>query len=461
MEEYNRNETPPLYSSGSGQHQKRRKRGTSESSSQKEEKTSGEEIDYSIPSFNLIIPDGTFFPPLEKVLLNQSGSPLSQYNFYAYLKNEWHGEQNLNFWLDVVTHENLFGSWREYQNYVKNMRERVSYETERQSESDRSNGRGAGRKYIEEIADWEPSHDHHDSNSSAEDTVAPSIANSLVDSTNPIIQSSSSNYRHSYSNRHTKTSSIIFGGGIGNNDHHEISVSSEERSSSDYTQPEIIKRIGEEDLAKSSLSIYKKYGHMNILPEENRTTMQDLIERQGRFNPVVFSSAKSYVYHIMNVIYFPKFIQSAIDMNITHINAIASLPLGILALTIGFALELFLIFIGEENRLKRFWGFPPIWLGWIFLQTAATRFFPPLILFGASEYKLFRFHKIKELAILSAHRKRALTFLMWDTLATIITIELLFVIHPGLNVLSNLSHGFEAMALEALAWNMPKMSFTH
>ncbi|CAG8544787.1 3479_t:CDS:2 [Funneliformis caledonium] len=284
--------------------------------------------------------------------------------------------------------------------------------------------------------------------SSAEDTVAPSIVNSFVDSKNPVIQSSSSNYRHSTSKRHTKASSTTYGGGIGNNDHHEITISSEERSSSDYTQPEIIKRVGEEDLAKSSLNIYKKYGHMNILPEESRTTMQDLIERQGRFNPVVFSSAKSYVYHIMNVIYFPKFIQSAIDMNISHLNAIAALPLGIVALTIGLALELFLIFMGEENRLKRFWGFPPIWLGWILLQTAATRFFPPLILFGASEYKLFRFHKIKEISVLYAHRKRAFTFLMWDTLATVITIvqALIYSSEPERFVIW--FHGFKALALK-------------
>ncbi len=128
---------------------------------------------------------------------------------------------------------------------------------------------------------------------------------------------------------------------------------------------------------------------MSILPEESRITMQDLIERQGRFNPVVFSSAKSYVFHIMNVIYFPKFIQSTVDTNLTHLNAIMALPLGILFLTIGFALELFYIFMDEENRLLRLWGFLPIWLGWILLQTAATRFLPPLILFGVRYMRKF------------------------------------------------------------------------
>lgn len=50
--------------------------------------------------------------------------------------------------------------------------------------------------------------------------------------------------------------------------------------------------------------------------------------------------------------------------------------------------------------------------------------------FERSEHKLFRFHKIKERSILYAHRKRALTFMMWDTLAAIITTAILFAIPP-------------------------------
>jgi hypothetical protein len=333
------------------------------------------------------ISDGLFFPSLDKVLMNKSGSPLSQYNFYAYLRQEWHGEENLNFWIDVVTHENLFESYREYQDYVKMSRERRSDDSERR-QSDNANGDrvgGRGKKNNEdtgvdgddedeeydqeEIVDWIPSHDYNDSSSSADDTVAPSVAPSSVDSKNPVVRSSSN-----------KRSSNRYAGALydGKNSH-EITVISEDQ---DYKQPKIAKRVNEDDLAKSALNIYKKYGHMNILPEENRITMQDLIERQGRFNPVVFSSAKSYAYHIMNVIYFPKFIQSAVDMNLTHIHAMIALPLGISALTFGLALELYYIFMGIEDRLLRLWGFLPIWLGWILLQTAATRFLPPLILFG-------------------------------------------------------------------------------
>ncbi|GBC04053.1 hypothetical protein RclHR1_05490016 [Rhizophagus clarus] len=373
--------------------------------------------------------DGTFFPSLDKVLMNKSGSPLSQYNFYAYLRQDWHGEENLNFWLDVVTHENLFESWREYQDYVKKSRERRKSEnTISRRGKDKEDTGVEGDDEDEESddgEDWEPSNDYIDSNSSTDGTVAPSVAPSSIDSKNPVVKHSSNN-RYSSSNRYA---GAFYDNGNGKNNH-EITVISEDRPSSEYKQPQIIKRVNEEDLAKSALVIYKKYGHMNILPEQNRITMQDLIERQGRFNPVVFSSAKSYVYHIMNVIYFPKFIQSAIDMNLTHTHAIIALPLGIVALTFGLALELYYIFVGLENRLIRLWGFLPIWLGWILLQTAATRFLPPLIIFGVSEHKLFRFHKIKERSILYAHRKRALTFTMWDTLAAIITTAILFAIPP-------------------------------
>ncbi|CAB4432421.1 unnamed protein product [Rhizophagus irregularis] len=369
--------------------------------------------------------DGTFFPSLDKVLMNKSGSPLSQYNFYAYLRQDWHGEENLNFWLDVVTHENLFESWREYQDYIKKSRERRQSEnTINRRGKDKEDTGVEGDDEDEEGEDWEPSNDYNDSNSSTDGTVAPSVAPSSIDSKNPVVKSN--NRRYSSSNRYA---GALYDSSDSKNNY-EITVISEDRSSSDYKQPEIVKRVNEEDLAKSALVIYKKYGHMNILPEQNRITMQDLIERQGRFNPVVFSSAKSYVYHIMNVIYFPKFIQAAIDMNLTHIHAIIALPLGITALTFGLALELYYIFMGLDNRLVRLWGFLPIWLGWILLQTAATRFLPPLIIFGVSEHKLFRFHKIKERSILYAHRKRALTFMMWDTLAAIITTAILFAIPP-------------------------------
>jgi hypothetical protein len=322
--------------------------------------------------------DGLFFPSLDKVLMNKSGSPLSQYNFYSYLRQDWRGEENLNFWLDVVTHENLFESWREYQDYIKKSRERRQSEStiNRRGKDKEDTGVEGDDEDEGDEEDWEPSNDYNDSNSSTDGTVAPSVAPSSIDSKNPVVKYSSNNRRNSSSNR--------YAGALYDNskNNYEITVISEDRPSSDYKQPEIVKRVSEEDLAKSALVIYKKYGHMNILPEQNRITMQDLIERQGRFNPVVFSSSKSYVYHIMNVIYFPKFIQSAIDMNLTHIHAIIALPLGIMALTIGLALELYYIFVGLENRLIRLWGFLPIWLGWILLQTAATRFFPPLIIFG-------------------------------------------------------------------------------
>ncbi|CAG8560370.1 16498_t:CDS:2, partial [Racocetra fulgida] len=184
-------------------------------------------------SFNNIITDTTSYPPLEKVLMNQTGSPLSQYNFYSYLQQEWQGEENLNFWLDVVTHENLFESWREYQNHTKKARE---------------------RRMVDE---WEQNHDS--TSSSVDDTGTTS-----VDSQNPVMP-----LNH--------TSSARYG--------HEITIPDNYKSRN-YSKLKIVKRVDEEDLTKSALNIYRKYGHMSILPEESRNTMADLIERQGRYNPV-------------------------------------------------------------------------------------------------------------------------------------------------------------------------------
>ncbi|RIB07157.1 hypothetical protein C2G38_458367 [Gigaspora rosea] len=350
-------------------------------------------------SYNNIIMDTTSFPPLEKVLMNKTGAPLSQYNFYSYLQQEWQGEENLNFWLDVVTHEHLFESWREYQNHTKKARERRSYEEKNQFVYHDNDD---DYDYEEQVVDeWEQNNDS--TSSSVDDTGTTS-----VDSQNPVMP-------------HNHTSSTQYG--------HEITIPGNYKPRN-YNQLKIVKRVDEEDLTKSALNIYRKYGHMSILPEESRNTMADLIERQGRYNPVVFSSAKSYVHHIMNVIYFPKFIQSAVEMNLTQAHAILALPLGIMCLTLGFSLDLYYIFMGRESRLIRFYGFPAIWLGWILLQTAATRFSPIFSIFGVSECKFFSFHKIRERSVLLVHRKRSLKFIMWDTLASMITVGILFLIPP-------------------------------
>src|SRR5581483_4135412 len=164
---------------------------------------------------------------------------------------EWRGEENLNFWLDVVTHENLFESWREYQNFVKKTREkRRQSENVIDSKGIRKGNDDSGDTGVEgddededydqeEIVDWDPSHGYRNSSSSAEDTVAPSVAHSVahssVDSRNPVVN-------HSNNSRYA---GALFNGSGKNS--HEIIISEDQN----YKQPRIVKRVGEEDLAKS------------------------------------------------------------------------------------------------------------------------------------------------------------------------------------------------------------------
>ncbi|CAG8460921.1 5137_t:CDS:1 [Paraglomus brasilianum] len=314
-------------------------------------------------------------PSLDKVLSNESGAPLSLYNFYAYLREAWQAEDNLNAWLDIVTHEAAFKRW------VENEKKKKSEATSNNLNSRLSPPSSPYR----ESYSGAPSVASEDSTSHAMVSITPDEDQSVV-----------------HSDRMSGVSS--------------------ERSA------EI--RITEDSLNKSAKEIYRKYASLNIFPEENKKTMYDLIERQGRYNPVVFATSKAYVYHIMSVVYFPKFIQSAVETNLTAIHAIIALPLGIVALTGGISLILFYIFQGSESRLVRLWGFIPIWFGWMLLQIAATRFAPPLVLFKLSEHKLFRFHRIKEKGILKAHRKKAMQLILCDTVVAIFNIILLIAIPP-------------------------------
>ncbi|KAG9297694.1 hypothetical protein G9A89_011209 [Geosiphon pyriformis] len=335
------------------------------------------------------------------VLLGVSGAPLSQYNFYSYLRGYWQAEANLNFWLDVATHENLWAMWLENQQRKKEQEAQYQYyyESEKASQQTRDNkveddGEEFEEQKEESFNQFQRSYAHDDSHSSSGNTVT-----EFDDSRNPV--SSLSN----------NSSGIT---------EQEASVRQQT-----YKRP-----ISEEDLHKSAKQIYRKYAHLNLIPEENRITMHDLILRQGRHNPVVFASAKAYVYHIMNAIYFPKFVEASIDKNLTRIHSIIALPLGMIALTCGIALELYYIFMALENRVFRLWGLIPVWIGWVLLQTALTSFLPPLSFFGVSEHKLFRFHKIREKSILHAHRSRALRFIFYDTLVTILSVGLLLAIPP-------------------------------
>ncbi|CAG8588355.1 11071_t:CDS:1 [Paraglomus occultum] len=315
-------------------------------------------------------------PVLDKVLNNESGAPLSLYNFYAYLREVWQAEDNLNAWLDIITHEKAFKRW---------------VETEKKKKSDPTSSNLTSRRSPPSSPLYRESYSGAPSVVS-EDSASHAIVSVTTDEDQSVIHSD------------------------------RLSGVSSERSTE--------LRVTEDSLKKSAKEVYRKYASLNIFPEENKKTMHDLIERQGRYNPVVFATSKAYVYHIMSVVYFPKFIQSAVETNLTAIHAIIALPLGIVALTGGISLILFYIFQGSESRSVRLWGFIPIWCGWMLLQIAATRFAPPLVLLKLSEHKLFRFHRIKEKGILKAHRKKAMQLLVCDTLVAIFNIALLMAIPP-------------------------------
>jgi uncharacterized membrane protein HdeD (DUF308 family) len=84
----------------------------------------------------------------------------------------------------------------------------------------------------------------------------------------------------------------------------------------------------------------------------------------------------------MEVVYFPRFVQTAMEMNMTSSCAVLALPVGITALCSGIAVVLYYVFMGHQDRSIRLWGLLPIWLGWLVLQASATRFMPTFVTLG-------------------------------------------------------------------------------
>lgn len=132
------------------------------------------------------------------------------------------------------------------------------------------------------------------------------------------------------------------------------------------------KPLNRNDLVKNANEIYHTFSGTIHLPQDHQKALEQLVLYGGRPEPVVFESARTHVFEILNIFYYPLFIDKVLNKNISLGTSRLCLVLGVIMLTIGFSLELSLVFLDSSS--SRWFALIPFFFGWSTLLTSVTEF---------------------------------------------------------------------------------------
>lgn len=243
-------------------------------------------------------------PTLDQMMRLNTYSPLTQSNFATFLRKH-HVHQNLNFLMELDTHDKL---WRAYlQSLDRQNRQRLSQFLESAAESTVS---------FTEIPD-------------TDDLLAPLPLTPKSD------EGYASRINHSF---------------------------------------------GHHDLVQNATRIYRTYcspkdaAQLIHLPDDHRRALEELIELNDRPEPIIFDSARTHVFSILNVFYYPLFVDNVLYKNISTGTCRLFLILGFILLTLAFSVELSLIFLDAGKLSTRWAPIVPFFVGWSFLLSSITEF---------------------------------------------------------------------------------------
>ncbi|KAI7881393.1 hypothetical protein K492DRAFT_161637 [Lichtheimia hyalospora FSU 10163] len=194
--------------------------------------------------------------------------------------------------------------------------------------------------------------------------------------------------------------------------------------------------LGRHDLQQNATRIYRTFcspldaAQPIHLPDDYRNALEELIEKHHRPEPAVFNSARSHVFEVLNVFYYPQFVDAMLHTNVARSSARLYIVIGCILLTVAFAVELALILLDQGSISTRWWGLLPFFLGWTCFTTGFTQFAWWLAFTSKSETSFFVFSHIQDKSVLRAHRKRAYMFLAISLVLSIIC-SIIFVFIPG------------------------------
>ncbi|KAI9338613.1 hypothetical protein BD770DRAFT_415379 [Pilaira anomala] len=303
-------------------------------------------------------------PTLDQMMRLHTYSPLTQSNFAAFLRRR-NVHQNLNFLMELETHDKL---WRAYlQSVDRQNRQRLSrfLESAAEKEHNKLPMSPTGSSSYLETPD-------------TEDLLTPLPPQPLTP-----------------------------------------------RSPTDgYASRSTDKSLNRHDLVKNATRIYRTYcsplmdaAQTIHLPDDHRRALEDLIEVNERPEPIVFDSARSHVFEILNVFYYPQFVDSVLYKNISVGTSRLLLALGIIILTLAFSIELSLIFLDAGHSWL---PLIPFFFGWSMLLTSVNDFAWWFGIFSLCEIQFLVYSDIQDVTVKKLHRKRA-----WLWLAAIILLSVI------------------------------------
>ncbi|ORX95750.1 G-protein signaling regulator [Basidiobolus meristosporus CBS 931.73] len=318
-------------------------------------------------------------PTLDQVLSRKTTPPVCLYNYYLFLRDTHRSVENLDFWLDVVAHENLC------------------------------------KLYCKELLHNLNETQSHGSSLSPPETygTSNSCKLSLQEVSNELRYSAisgTSTERRSSSNAKSEDLPDQASSSIGTNPNAPYA---KPRAASSLPLHQTQTKVKREDLRQSAEKIYYKYIVSGaekelILPEMIKYRISHMIEVDQRDDPEVFLEAKLFVFDYMAQDSFPRFIRARAYSNLVALHAMFRLVLGLFILFIGFTVEFTLIFLDYQPRLTRLWGFIPIWVGTLNIYVHQKRFSPLLTILGISEKSLLHFNRIKDSHIRHLHVVQAI-----------------------------------------------------
>ncbi|CAG8708799.1 15880_t:CDS:2, partial [Cetraspora pellucida] len=369
-------------------------------------------------------------PTLQEVLSRKTAPPVCLYNFYLYMRDREQASEYLDFYLDVLEHENICKAfvkdvkklgldinieYPEYERYrpagiapEKGKLSRLSVAT--------SNDGGVQRQLSAS------SRESNITNSTGGVFDTPSRPESPYSGQHIIdiaTASKASRFtRHRDSVRSNKTNTTT-----GN-----LSFYGRERP---FTK---------EDLRESAERIYYRYINEDSekeieLSDHTREKIRLIFEEESgtlnkRADPWIFYEAKREIFEFMQREHFPRFLEARAFGNMNILQTMLRLVLGLFFLFIGFATALSLIFLNVEPRAVRIWCLIPILMGVTNLFANQKELSPLFVLLKISETKFARFQRVSEPYIYKLHIKKGIEIFLKSLIISIV-ITAIFVAVPG------------------------------
>ncbi|KAI7905321.1 uncharacterized protein BX663DRAFT_502440 [Cokeromyces recurvatus] len=326
-------------------------------------------------------------PTLDQMMRLHTYSPLTQSNFATFLRRR-NVHQNLNFLMELETHDKL---WRAYlQSIDRQNRQRLS-------------------RFLESAAEKEPYYQNNSLPTSPSGIISSSMAYLETSDTEDLL---------------TALPPLPL-------------TPRSYNSQVEYYASRGDASLNRHDLIQNATRIYRTYcsplndaAQTIHLPDDHRRALEELVENNKRPEPIVYDSARSHVFEILNVFYYPLFVDDVLHKNISIGTSRLFLGLGMIILILGFSLELSSIFLDTGTIYLRWIASLPFFIGWSLLITSLTDFSWWFGIFSINEIQFMIYSEIQDITVKRLHRKRGWICLILILFSSLIT-TVIFVFIPS------------------------------